>query len=145
MQTFLPYANFRTSAESLDYRRLGKQRVETLQMLRALEPDSTSGWRNHPATRMWAGFEYQLAKYGITMCGVWIERGYNDTTRPKLIAYRELHRDGNRGLPPWFGLDQFHEAHRAMLYAKDPQFYAKYEGTFSPDITDYWWPTKEAA
>lgn len=35
MQTFLPFPSFRDSAECLDYRRLGKQRVETLQLLKA--------------------------------------------------------------------------------------------------------------
>ena len=33
MQTFLPTSNFAESAKYLDYRRLGKQRVEVLQLL----------------------------------------------------------------------------------------------------------------
>ena len=36
MQTFLPYRGFTESARVLDTRRLGKQRVETIQVLRAL-------------------------------------------------------------------------------------------------------------
>ncbi|HMC68015.1 MAG TPA: pyrimidine dimer DNA glycosylase/endonuclease V, partial [Mycobacteriales bacterium] len=36
MQTFLPYSRFDASAAVLDDLRLGKQRVETLQILRAL-------------------------------------------------------------------------------------------------------------
>ena len=36
MQTFLPYPDFAASAAALDDRRLGKQRVEALQVLRAL-------------------------------------------------------------------------------------------------------------
>ena len=32
MQTFLPYADFQRSAQVLDYKRLGKQRVEALQI-----------------------------------------------------------------------------------------------------------------
>ena len=36
MQTFLPYADFIASAEVLDQKRLGKQRVETIQVLRGL-------------------------------------------------------------------------------------------------------------
>ena len=40
MQTFLPVADFADSARLLDSPRLGKQRVETLQILRAIElPD----------------------------------------------------------------------------------------------------------
>ena len=54
MQTFLPVADFAESARLLDSPRLGKQRVETLQILRALElPDY--GWANHPAVLMWRG------------------------------------------------------------------------------------------
>jgi hypothetical protein len=36
MQTFLPYPDFGATAAVLDARRLGKQRVETVQVLRAL-------------------------------------------------------------------------------------------------------------
>ena len=36
MQTFLPYPDFTQSAKTLDYRRLGKQRVEAWQILNAL-------------------------------------------------------------------------------------------------------------
>ena len=36
MQTFLPYPDFRQSAACLDYRRLGKQRVEGVQILKAI-------------------------------------------------------------------------------------------------------------
>lgn len=38
MQTFLPYKSFEQSAACLDNKRLGKQRVEVLQILKAL-PD----------------------------------------------------------------------------------------------------------
>ena len=48
MQTFLPYPDFVASARCLDRRRLGKQRVEVLQLLRALLVPG-SGWANHPA------------------------------------------------------------------------------------------------
>ena len=37
MQTFLPYPDFQISASVLDYRRLGKQRVECKQLLTALQ------------------------------------------------------------------------------------------------------------
>ena len=50
MQTFLPYAGFDRTARALDPRRLGKQRVEALQMLRRqLVPNY--GWRHHPAVK----------------------------------------------------------------------------------------------
>ena len=43
MQTFLPYSNFQKTAEVLDYRRLGKQRVEGMQIIKTiLTPEQTS-------------------------------------------------------------------------------------------------------
>ncbi len=36
MQTFLPYSDFRKSLESLDNKRLGKQRVEAYQIISAI-------------------------------------------------------------------------------------------------------------
>jgi hypothetical protein len=63
MQTFLPYASFSESAKALDYKRLGKQRVECRQILRALEHGG--GWANHPATRLWRGYETALKAYSL--------------------------------------------------------------------------------
>ena len=37
MQTFLPYKSFEESAKVLDWRRLGKQRVEGMQIINAIE------------------------------------------------------------------------------------------------------------
>ena len=48
MQTFLPYPDFAASAAALDTRRLGKQRVEALQVLRALTR-VTYGWVGVPS------------------------------------------------------------------------------------------------
>ena len=48
MQTFLPYPNFKRTAKVLDYRRLGKQRVEGMQIINAIENPNPQGWKNHP-------------------------------------------------------------------------------------------------
>ena len=56
MQTFLPYDDFVLSLDCLDYRRLGKQRVEAMQLLNAMKREK-GGWINHPATKMWRGYE----------------------------------------------------------------------------------------
>jgi hypothetical protein len=66
MQTFLPFADFADSAASLDPRRLGKQRVEVLQIVRAITWPKY-GWRNHPAANMWRGFE--TPRTTPTSCG----------------------------------------------------------------------------
>lgn len=78
MQTFLPYPDFYKSAQVLDYRRLGKQRLECKQIFNALE-GQPSRWRNHPAVKMWEGCEHQLCAYAIIICDEWIGRGYKDS------------------------------------------------------------------
>ena len=50
MQSFLPIADFTETARILDPRRLGKQRVEALQILRGLIVPGY-GWRHHPAVK----------------------------------------------------------------------------------------------
>ena len=74
MQTFLPYRNFQKTAKSLDRQRLGKQRVEAWQILQAIT-NQDYGWQNHPAVKMWRGYETALSEYGIDVCKEWIDRG----------------------------------------------------------------------
>lgn len=113
MQTFLPYADFAESARVLDYRRLGKQRVEVKQLLLALgvpvgeHIPKQSSWINHPAAKMWRGFEESLAHYGVCICREWRVRGYNDTLLPQFEA---LVRDSTSP-PPWIGNQEFHRSH----------------------------------
>ena len=64
MQTFLPHESFKKSLKVLDWRRLGKQRVEAHQVLNVLlGRTETKGWVNHPITRMWDGYEPALQLY----------------------------------------------------------------------------------
>ncbi len=85
MQTFLPYPDFTDSARALDLKRLGKQRVETIQVLRALTVPGY-GWRRHPAAAMWAGYEEALVRYGLDICGVWTADGRADTCATTLLT-----------------------------------------------------------
>lgn len=136
MQTFLPYDDFVKSASVLDWRRLGKQRVETLQILNALT-DPNYGWQNHPAVLMWKGSEQCLVEYGLTICSEWIDRGYNDTCYDKIDAFwRDYYHE-----PEWLGDERFHRAHRSVLLQKDYEYYSKYFD--EPLDIEYWWPTKE--
>lgn len=130
MQTFLPVASFEESAKILDYKRLGKQRVEAMQILKALRGE-TKGWVNHPATRMWRGYEPALAAYMDTCIAEWIERGFNNTM--KLSGVKEY------TLPPWFGDEKLHASHRSNLLRKDDVFYSRYGWIETPDLP-YVWP-----
>jgi hypothetical protein len=145
MQTFLPYADFRRSAESLDDRRLGKQRVETLQVMRALTlPDY--GWQHHPVVAMWRGFRPALMAYQDATCAVWLERGFADTCLGKTLVDlarvpedREAYERGDFPLPPWNDDEAVHESHRSKLVQKEPEFYRE-RFPEVPDDLPYVWP-----
>lgn len=142
MQTFLPYPSYAESARVLDYRRLGKQRVETKQILLAMNK-TTGGWRNHPATKMWRGHEVELALYGAVMCREWVGRGYNDSLHDFFLqTHYELKSDGRPDTPPpWLGDESIHASHRSNLLRKDPAFYGQYGWGESPDLP-YVWPVE---
>src|SRR3954449_7049937 len=149
MQTFLPVADFTDSARLLDSPRLGKQRVETLQILRAIElPDY--GWANHPAVLMWRGRTQALVAYGRAMARVWQERGFADTTELQIgefapeVVGRSQEQLADAGLlPSWLGDEALHRSHRSNLIAKDPEFYrSRFAELFGPEPDDlpYVWP-----
>ena len=145
MQTFLPFSSFTDSARILDRQRLGKQRVEAWQIYQSLT-DPEYGWKSHPAVLMWGGCELRLLAYGSAICDEWIARGYEDNMKPRFEAefMRLVHSGASHMLPSWFGAYEFHEAHRAMLWRKDPDYYDFFLGTFDDEVSDYWWPVKEA-
>jgi hypothetical protein len=143
VQTFLPYASFRRSAAVLDRTRLGKQRVEALQILRAQHVPGY-GWRHHPAVKMWRDREEALACYGLEICREWIRRGHRDTVTGTLIEelgraprpQPELRRLGL--LPRWLGNRAFHLAHRSSLVRKDPEHYRPFFPHVPDDLPSVW-------
>jgi Pyrimidine dimer DNA glycosylase len=154
VQTFLPYADFERSARALDAKRLGKQRVEAIQVVRALTVPGY-GWANHPAALMWKGFEEALGRYGIDCCAVWTELGFGDTCAATITAdlrpagvltirtQEELAAAGG-ALPPWLGDEALHLSHRSALVRKDPEHYRP----LFPDVPDdlpYVWPVRSEA
>ncbi|MGZ4648699.1 MAG: MSMEG_6728 family protein [Blastococcus sp.] len=149
MQTFLPLPDFEDGARLLDSPRLGKQRVETLQILRALElPDY--GWANHPAVLMWRGRTPALVAYGLATVRVWRERGLADSTHaqiaefaPEVVGVPQADLAAAGSLPSWVGDDALHRSHRSNLMAKDPAFYRpRFAELFGPEPADlpYVWP-----
>lgn len=133
MQTFLPLASFEASAEVLDYKRLGKQRVEALQLLNSLSPQYTKkGWLNHPARLMWIGHVPALRNYLHAVILEWIIRGYRNT-----MVVPDY--DKSAVLPYWFGDEKVHSSHRSNLIRKDPA-YARW-GWTEPSDLPYVWPS----
>ncbi|UFQ17338.1 MULTISPECIES: MSMEG_6728 family protein [Streptomyces] len=152
MQTFLPYSDFTRSAAVLDRGRLGKQRVEALQVLRGLTVPGY-GWRHHPAVRMWTGYEEALVRYGLDVCAVWVREGRADTCAATLVTDFTRHRPGaavraqrelaDAGeLPPWLGDPAFHRSHQSALKRKAPEIYAPLFPEV-PDDLPYLWPASD--
>ena len=148
MQTFLPYADFARTAEVLDRTRLGKQRVECIQIVRALTIP-TYGWRHHPAALMWRGHLEALGAYSFAITDEWIRQGYADTCAATIATdlaaadvtatrtQSELAAAGE--LPSWLGNPDFHLAHPSALVRKDPEHYGRlFPGV--PDDLPYVWP-----
>lgn len=156
MQTFMPYSDFKQVAKCLDYRRLGKQRVEAWQIYltlikircreellilkskRKLEEDEENkllsleeiGWENHPIVKMWKGYEGGLCYYGICMCNEWKARGYKDTLTAKFLT--GLSSFDNNKIPTWVFDEKVHKSHQSNLVRKDSEHYKK----LFPDIPD---------
>lgn len=129
MQTFLPYRSFTQTARCLDYRRLGKQRVEAMQILNALK-DTDYGWQNHPAVSMWKPYQAALEQYHDAMIYEWIARGYKNNM--KLFGTTFAVK------PHWLSR-RFCIAHRSNLLRKDFDFYSRYDWNV-PDDLPYIWP-----
>lgn len=147
MQTFLPYPSFTVSAATLDRQRLGKQRLENMQLLKALLIPG-AGWSNHPAAKMWRDHELSLMAYHRAIVHEWHDvRGYKDTTLLKALNILDEARDDHGWVPnvygdaepAWLGDDAFHLAHQSNLVRKDPEFYAPLFPGVSPDL-EYIWP-----
>lgn len=168
MQTFLPYEDFTQAAASLDYMRLGKQRVETLQVLQTLlgfrlvssykdaggkkvalpkeswtlEVNGQKGWRNHPAVKMWRGSELALLSYQDAVCDEWTSRGYSDSCKEKSHFLLEPFKDSlGFSLPSWLGDEELHASHRSNLLRKDPVFYGAIWPNEPADLP-YIWPVQ---
>lgn len=138
MQTFLPYPDYMLSAQALDNKRLGKQRVEAWQILDALL-NNKWGWRSHPAVKMWRGAEYGLCNYGIAVCKEWQLRGFKDTMLNRFLSVKSACYGATQ--PSWFRDERFHASHRSNLLRKYPAWYGRYNWRESTDLP-YVWPTE---
>jgi hypothetical protein len=153
VQTFLPHPDFERSARALDVKRLGKQRVECLQVVRGLTVPGY-GWRHHPAVKMWRGHLEALGRYTLTCCEVWTEGERADTCGATVVvdlATAGVTRIRSQAelavadaLPSWLGDPAFHLSHQSSLVRKDPDFYGPlFPGV--PDDLPYVWPPPDDA
>lgn len=147
MMTFRPYADHNRSAKVLDYRRLGKQRVEAYQIMSAMMAGITgenAGWAHHPIVLMWAGKDNpyldhacgqmhleDLIKYYYAMATEWERRGYRHAMNYKVIPFQlmtsrfvgTLHYLADHPLP-WTPEKELQ--HKHILLRKDPEWYGQF-------------------
>lgn len=141
MQTFVPLASYTKSAQVLDRMRLGKQRVETLQILKSIHYPQY-GWKNHPAVKMWVHCPVGLIQYGLAVCAHWKLLGYNDTCHAKILSIANQFYPGvdlrSIRYPRWWR-GKIHATHRSKLMQKLPEYYTQF-GWNTPDNLEYFWP-----
>jgi len=133
MQVFLPYPDFAKSVHCLDPKRLGNQ------VYRECVTLLNGGWPNHPASRMWCGFRYSLARYALAgIEELWL-RGF-DYPEHRAKFESILDSEPDNGPPPWLGDERFHRSHQSNLVRKLPDWYRR----FFPDVPSdlpYVWPS----
>ncbi len=138
MMTFLPNKDFYLSAFYLDNKRLGNQRNETWILYKSITENK--GWYNHPAAKMWKGFEIALLNYGLAICTEWRSRGFKDTVMEKFC--NEIHLLNPKELfikhPNWIGLELFHASHRSNLLRKNYSWYSQFNWKESDNLPYYW-------
>jgi hypothetical protein len=163
MQTFVPInTSFKASAQVLDDKRLHKQALEAWQiMMNLLELDpqgnhrTPKGWVNHPAVKMWRGYEMALYQYIQQMVIEWKRRGFESTLDVKsantLVHAKNLNRvNGIMKFPHWVEDVELYEkvssSHRTALLSKNYGWYSQFnwaEDTgVRPEMYEYVWPSE---
>nr|MDO8084369.1 pyrimidine dimer DNA glycosylase/endonuclease V [Candidatus Sigynarchaeum springense]MDO8118573.1 pyrimidine dimer DNA glycosylase/endonuclease V [Candidatus Sigynarchaeota archaeon] len=144
MPTFITGFDMEESARHLDSKRLGKQRVEALQILRA-NLSLSKGWKNHPVTKTWKGYEPFLLKvYLKAIMGEWERRGYKNV---KCVIMRDEIAGmigGAEPVRPEWLTERFILSHKSNLVRKKPEHYsALFPGL--PDGIPYSWTRETRA
>lgn len=161
MQTFLPSKHWHECARVLDNKRLNKQILEgwqILMVLTELDPQGNDrqpkGWRNHPAVKMWRGYEWTLAEYLEAMVTEWQKRGFKTTMGTKISNTLQAAMDKgkipvmyNQQRPRWMKksyYEQLASTHRQALLTKNYEHYKQFnwpEDTGVPPTEyEYTWP-----
>lgn len=138
--------------ETLDRKRLNKQKVEANQILKA-SLGLTKGWVNHPAVLMWKGYSNALKYYFNEITKACIRRGFKNNmplyefTEEQLnnIEYQSIQDYLQNGIPIeasqdkiifpwWFQWKPLIYSHQASLLRKFPEYYSF---TFDQDDYEY--------
>ena len=148
MQTFVPYESNVKTASVLDDKRLFKQIVESRQILESLL--FGGGWRGHPATRMWEGYEVALVDYTLILCIEWEARGMVRHGEPYRQSFTQWLTDLELERPlhgefehPWWWGGPIHYTHKLKLLWKKPEWYSQRFHMTAPKVEPaYFWPVR---
>ena len=156
MQVFLPENTFAKCAEVLDTKRLVKQLLEGRQIMTVLAGESTSnGWKNHPAVKMFKGYEVTLVAYLAAIRDEMNDRGYKWEKNWAVIEdiYNRHYKGDPQPWPYWMqdkeSWNRVMITHRGRLWEKDSAHYSDYEAegqkfmnyVCCPDKCTYYWAT----
>jgi hypothetical protein len=159
--------------DTLDMKRLNKQKIEANQILKA-SLGLTKGWVNHPAVLMWKGYSNALKYYFNKITNACIRRGFKNNmplyefTEEQLnnIEYQTIQDYLQNGIPVlndhdkiifpwWFQWKPLIYSHQASLLRKFPEYYSSifYSDYYEYDIIElqeyvsigYLWPHKLSA
>lgn len=113
--------------------------MQILKVLTSSDRTTSRAWINHPATKMWRGYERALLFYTRVACEFWEMRGFQNNMDATLTNIeRDISTDSRYELPEYFD-EEFHLSHRSNLIRKDPMYYGKYWPNI-PGNLPYKWP-----
>ena len=130
MQTWMLWRSFGKTAEDLDRNRLKLQLRQTwiiFDILTGGQDDHPK--RNHPAVKMWEGYEYALGIYGMMLGMEWsLKRGYAEAEEfwslyKGIKEIRKEEPDFVFEPPPWMFDSDVLASHRSNLARRDPVTY----------------------
>lgn len=132
MQVFCPFLDIKESVSCLDNKRLGNQIYrECLTLI-------NGGWKNHPASKIWANYKYGLAKYALYGLEELSKRNRNYPHHRETFL-KILKNTEDTGFPDVVGYEPFHLSHRSNLARKNPLYYLPIFGAGTPLDLPYIW------
>lgn len=145
VNTFITSESLEECAKNLDNLRLGKQRVECIQLISFIENKDNKGFRNHPILIMWSNNVDALKVYCNFMIREWIKRGFTNTIElydldeSKIVFYKNIYneetklteiikpeiKDDSIVFPIWFNWKPLILSHQSSLLKKNFDYYSK--------------------